>query len=59
VKPAGLSYPTSKDLDLDPELRARTRLAWNEPVVWPAVALAALGAAITLPGVVTYLRERQ
>ncbi len=59
VKPAGMSIPTDKYRDLDPALRAELRRAWNQPVVWPAYALLAAGIAIVLPGVVTFLRERQ
>jgi ABC-type oligopeptide transport system substrate-binding subunit len=59
VKPAGISNPTSKYRDLDPALRTREREAWNQPVLWPAAALLALAVAITIPGVVTFYRERQ
>jgi len=59
VKPAGMSYPTLKYRDLDAAQRAGLRAAWNEPVRWPALALAAVGAALVVPGVATFLRERQ
>jgi ABC-type transport system substrate-binding protein len=59
VKPAGISLPTSKYVDIDPALRSRERLAWNEPIVWPAWAFAAAFVAIAAPGVVTFFRERQ
>lgn len=59
VKPAGLSIPTVKYRDLDPALRTRLRAAWNEPVVWPAYALLVLGVLVTIPGIVTFFRERQ
>jgi ABC-type transport system substrate-binding protein len=59
VKPAGMSYPTVKYRDLDAPRRAELRAAWNEPVRWPAFALAALGVGIVVPGVRTFLRERQ
>jgi ABC-type transport system substrate-binding protein len=59
VKPAGLSIPTVKYRELDPSLRAELREQWNRPVLWPAYALAALGIAIVVPGIVTFLRERQ
>jgi len=59
VKPSGLSYPQAKYQDVDAALRARLRAEWNRPVTWPAYALALLGLAIVIPGVVTYLRERQ
>jgi ABC-type transport system substrate-binding protein len=59
VKPAGLSFPTAKYRDLDPRLRAERRLAWNRPVRWPAYLLALAGVAIAVPGIATFLRERQ
>jgi ABC-type transport system substrate-binding protein len=59
VKPAGISLPTSKYVDIDPALRSRERLAWNEPIVWPAWAFAAAFVAIAAPGVITFFRERQ
>jgi oligopeptide transport system substrate-binding protein len=59
VKPAGLSFPTTKYRDIDPAARSAMRTAWNRPVVWPAYALLGLGLALFLPGVATFLRERQ
>ena len=59
VKPAGLSLPTARYIDIDPELRSRRRAEWNQPVRWPAYALVAVALAILAPGVVTFLRERQ
>ena len=59
LDPPGLTIPTAKYLDLDPALRKRMRVAWNRPVTWPAWALLGLAIAVILPGVRTYLRERQ
>jgi hypothetical protein len=59
VKPAGISNPTAKYRDLDPDLRSSRREAWNEPVLWPLAVLIVLGVAITVPGVITFFRERQ
>jgi oligopeptide transport system substrate-binding protein len=59
VKPAGLSLPTGKYVDVEPEQRAQQRLAWNRPVTWPAYALALVGVAVVIPGIVTFFRERQ
>jgi ABC-type transport system substrate-binding protein len=59
VKPAGISLPASKYVDIDPAQRQELRLAWNAPIVWPIWALAALFTLIVAPGVVTFLRERQ
>jgi ABC-type transport system substrate-binding protein len=59
VKPAGLSLPNSKYIDVDPRARSRAREAWNEPITWPAWALAAAFTLLAAPAVTTYLRERQ
>ena len=59
VKPAGISFPAEKYVDIDPELRSARRAEWNEPVLWPAYALSALAVMIVVPGIVTFLRERQ
>jgi ABC-type oligopeptide transport system substrate-binding subunit len=59
VKPAGLSLPTARYVDIDPELRSRRRAEWNQPVRWPAIALALAAIAIVTPGILTFLRERQ
>jgi ABC-type transport system substrate-binding protein len=59
VKPAGLSLPAAKYVDVDPLQRSAMRERWNRPIRWPAYALAVLTAAIVIPGIQTYLRERQ
>ena len=59
VKPAGISNPTLKYRDIDPEARRQLREAWNRPVVWPAIVLAVLAVLVVVPGVFTYFRERQ
>ena len=59
VKPFGMSYPMLKYRDIDVDLRARRRREWNRPVLWPAWALLGMAVALTLPGIVTFYRERQ
>jgi ABC-type transport system substrate-binding protein len=59
VKTPGLSLVTTKYRDLDPKLRAEKRREWNRPRLWPAYALIALIAAVVIPGIRTFLRERQ
>jgi oligopeptide transport system substrate-binding protein len=59
VKPAGLSLPAAKYVDVDPAQRTELREKWNRPIRWPAYALAGLAVAIAFPGVLTFLRERQ
>ena len=56
--PFGMSYPMLKYYDLDPEQRAQLRGEWNDPIVWPAYALAGLILIVTVPGIATFLRER-
>ena len=58
-KPAGLSLPTAKYLDIDAAERALRRAEWNAAVTWPAWALLALFVIVVVPGVFTFLRERQ
>jgi ABC-type transport system substrate-binding protein len=58
-KPPGLTIPTAKYLDIDPALRTRLRSAWNQPIRWPAYAAAGLALLVVVPGIFTYLRERQ
>ena len=57
--PMGISIPTYEYRDLDPERRAALRLEWNEPIVWPAWVLLGLAIAVIVPGIRTYVRERQ
>ncbi|MEE9608311.1 MAG: ABC transporter substrate-binding protein [Myxococcota bacterium] len=59
VKPAGLSLPASKYQDVDAGRRAALRARWNDPVVWPAYALGVAAVALVVPGILTFLRERQ
>ena len=59
VKPMGLSFPTIKYRDLDPELRARSRADWNQAITWPAYTLLLVGVVVVIPGIRTFFRERQ
>lgn len=59
VKPMGISAPTYQYRDIDSEARARHRLEWNEPIVWPAYVIAFLLVIVIIPGIQTYLKERQ
>ncbi len=58
-KPAGLSLPTAKYLDIDVAERALRRAEWNEPVTWPAWAALVALVIVIVPGIFTFLRERQ
>jgi ABC-type transport system substrate-binding protein len=59
LKMAGLTSSQEKYRDLDVEQRARDRARWNRPIRWPAYALAGIGFIAIVPGIVTFLRERQ
>ncbi|MEM7412523.1 MAG: ABC transporter substrate-binding protein [Myxococcota bacterium] len=59
VKPAGISLPASKYMDLDPRSRAELRRGWNAPIRWPAWALGIGVVAVAVPGIITFFRERQ
>ena len=59
VKPMGISTPTYQYRDIDPVARDASRREWNEPIVWPAIVLVVFAVAIVLPGIRTYLQERQ
>jgi len=59
AKPTGLFSTPFKYLDVDATARAKSRLAWNQPVVWPAYVLLILAFAAIAPGIVTFYRERQ
>ena len=59
VKPFGMSFPMTKYRDLDPDLRMRMRADWNQPILWPLWVGGVVFIALLVPGVMTYLRERQ
>jgi ABC-type transport system substrate-binding protein len=59
VKPAGISSPSAKYVDIDPAARAERREEWNRPILWPAYGLGFMAIALVIPGIVTFLRERQ
>ena len=59
VKPFGMSFPMTKYRDLDPAERTSLRKDWNRPVVWPIWVGLILVVALIVPGVLTFMRERQ
>ncbi|MCH2186406.1 peptide ABC transporter substrate-binding protein, partial [Myxococcota bacterium] len=59
VKPFGMSFPMTKYRDLDSEERKVQRKEWNRPVVWPIWAGLIFVVALIVPGVITFMRERQ
>ncbi len=59
VKPFGMSVPFYKYWDIDADLRAENRAAWNKPILWPIYVIIALFVAVLVPGIRTFYRERQ
>lgn len=59
VKPTGISIDTTKYWDIAPLERHHRRREWNEPVYWPVFALIGLVLAAVVPGIRTFMRERQ
>ena len=59
IKPPPIACCAMKYRQLDPATRGASVAAWNEPILWPAGLVVLLLAAVVVPGVRTYLRERQ
>jgi ABC-type oligopeptide transport system substrate-binding subunit len=57
AKPNLMANNTLKYLRIDPEVRARKQVAWNQPVLWPVGVAALLLVLISLPAVVVYRRR--
>ena len=48
---------TIKYLRIDPKLRRRRQVEWNQPVLWPVGVTAALLVLGSLPALVIYRRR--
>ncbi|EAR23477.1 ABC transporter substrate-binding protein [Nitrococcus mobilis] len=59
LKPNTMANNTVKYIRIDPALRAEQRRAWNQPVIWPLIVVAALVLASLVPGVVAYRRRER
>jgi ABC-type transport system substrate-binding protein len=59
AKPAALTLPIEKYLDVDPAERARRRAAWNEPIRWPAYVLLLVAVAFVAPALRRAWREER
>ncbi len=57
AKPLGMSFSTLKYRDVDVAQRTEKRLAWNQPVRWPAYALLGLAVVVLAPAVRTVWRR--
>lgn len=58
-KPNQMANNSLKYLRIDPQLRERLRREWNQPLLWPVLALGALLAASLVPAIVTYRRRER
>jgi ABC-type transport system substrate-binding protein len=58
-KPNHMANNTLKYLRLDPDKRAASREAWNQPVLWPVAVLLAVLTASLVPAVITYRRREK
>jgi ABC-type transport system substrate-binding protein len=59
VKVNDMANNTLKYRRLDPDLRARTVAAWNQPVLWPMGVIAGLLLASLVPAYVGYRRRER
>lgn len=59
TKPNLMANNTTKYIQIDPDLRAQRRQAWNKPVWWPVVVIVTVLVVGTLPAVATYRRKEQ
>jgi peptide/nickel transport system substrate-binding protein len=57
AKPNLMANNTLKYLRIDPEVRARKQVAWNQPVLWPVGVVAAFLVLGSLPAVAIYRRR--
>jgi len=58
TKRHGITKATLKYLRIDPEVRAKKQVLWNQPVTWPLWAGSIAVIALLLPGVVAYRRRQ-
>ena len=57
TKPSGIAVNTLKYAKLDPILRAKQRLLWNQPILWPVPVAIILLFLIILPAIIGYRRS--
>ena len=57
AKPNLMANNTLKYLRIDPKLRARKQMEWNQPTLWPFGVLVVLLIAGTLPALAVYRRR--
>ena len=57
VKPNVMANNTLKYKRIDPLLRAKERVEWNRPVLWPVILIIMLFLAALVPAIMTYRRK--
>ena len=58
-KPTKVGNNTLKYQRVDPALRDRLRAEWNPPILWPALLLLLLLAALALPAIIAWRRRER
>lgn len=58
-KPSGIANNTLKYMQVDPQLRLKKRMLWNQPLLWPLAAVLVLGCAIFGPLLIQFWRKQQ
>lgn len=56
TKPSGVINNTLKYVKIDPEMRAKLRNEWNQPLLWPIAALILFVLIVALPAIIAYKR---
>lgn len=59
VKQHPVTGPWSKFYNIDTELRAEKRLAWNKPILWPLFILVLILALFMVPAILSIRKERR
>lgn len=56
-KPSSVANNTLKYTRIDPKLRAKQRVLWNRPILWPFVLLLGLGGVVFVPLILRFWRK--
>lgn len=59
TKPSGIANNTLKYAKVNPELRAKLRILWNKPLIWPFFFTLIIICIIILPAIVGYIRSEK
>lgn len=55
TKPSNVSVNTVKYAQVDPQLRAKLRLEWNKPLIWPILMVLLVVVMLLAPAIIGYL----